>query len=135
MPGIKKLNDSEFIRAFQVMDGIIQKNQPLFMLVWVGSVLVLVATAALGIGNLDGIGHVLIIASALVYIIGVQLPTGIINIPLNNMLQSLDVNDMDEAAHKKVRESFEPRWNKWNNIRTVLSCLVSVLLIILVSRI
>ena len=28
MPGIKTLNDREFIRAFQVIDGVIQNNQP-----------------------------------------------------------------------------------------------------------
>ena len=38
MPGIKKLSDGEFIRAFQEMDGIIQNNQPLFMLMWGGSI-------------------------------------------------------------------------------------------------
>jgi len=37
MPGISSLTDREFIRAFQAMDGIIQDNQPLFILVWVGS--------------------------------------------------------------------------------------------------
>ena len=33
MPGIKSLNDREFIKAFQVMDRIIQNNQPIFILV------------------------------------------------------------------------------------------------------
>ncbi|MDY6981067.1 MAG: anthrone oxygenase family protein [Pseudomonadota bacterium] len=135
MPGINKLDDRAFIRAFQVMDGIIQKNQPLFILVWAGSVVVLIVSSALGIGQLDNIGNGLIIISALIYIIGVQLPTGIINIPLNKMLQSVDVDAMDAAGHKAARESFEPRWNRWNNIRTVLACLVSVLLILLVFRI
>ena len=36
MPGIKGLPDREFIRAFQVMDGVIQNNQPMF--VFAGSV-------------------------------------------------------------------------------------------------
>ena len=39
MPGIRNLNDRDFIRAFQVMDRVIQNNQPIFMLVWAGSVL------------------------------------------------------------------------------------------------
>ena len=53
MPGIRSLGDREFIRAFQVMDRVIQNNQPIFMLVWVGSVLVLIATVALGICSVD----------------------------------------------------------------------------------
>ena len=61
MPGISNLNDREFIRAFQVMDRVVQNNQPIFMLVWVGSVVALVTAAVLGIGQLDGAERLLII--------------------------------------------------------------------------
>ena len=37
MPGIRSLGDGEFLRAFQVMDRVIQNNQPIFMLAWIGS--------------------------------------------------------------------------------------------------
>ena len=33
MPGLSKLDDKEFIKAFQVTDGIIQNNQPIFILI------------------------------------------------------------------------------------------------------
>ena len=39
MPGIAKLTDKEYLLAFKHMDGIIQNNQPLFILVWAGSIL------------------------------------------------------------------------------------------------
>jgi uncharacterized membrane protein len=134
MPGIRNLNDREFIRAFQVMDGIIQDNQPIFMLVWVGSVVALLTSAVLGIGRLDGTGFVLIIFAALAYFFGVQLPTFTINIPLNNKLQTLDVNAMNETAQKEARIKFEPRWNLWNSIRAAFASLASALLIILLFR-
>ena len=131
MPGLRSLNDREFIRAFQVMDGIIQNNQPLFVLVWVGSVVALVTSAVFGIGQLAGVGRLLIIFAALAYILGVQLPTVTINIPLNNKLQTLDVDAMNETTQKTARKAFEPRWNRWNAIRTAIASLVSVLLILL----
>lgn len=134
MAGIRNLNDSEFIRAFQTMDGIIQNNQPIFVVVWLGSVIALIVAAAFGVGHLDATGHWLLIVSALAYLLGVQLPTFTINIPLNNRLQSLNVDAMDESAQKAAREAFEGRWNRWNAIRTVVSCLVSLLLIVLVLR-
>ena len=136
MPGIRSLNDREFIRAFQVIDGVIQNNQPLFLLVWVGSALALVAAVALGfgIGQLDGVGRLLIILAALVYLLGVQLPTVTINIPLNNQLQTLDVEAMNETTQKAARKEFEPRWNQWNSIRAALASLASALLIILLFR-
>jgi uncharacterized membrane protein len=133
MPGIRRLNDREFIRAFQVMDRVIQNYQPIFMLVWVGSVVALV-TSVLGIGQLDEAGRLLIIFAALAYLLGVQLPTVTINVPLNNKLQTLDVDAMNETTQKAARKDFEPRWNLWNSIRTAFASLASALLIILLFR-
>ena len=39
LPGFSKLDDKEYIRAFQVTDEVIQNNQPLFMLTWIGSII------------------------------------------------------------------------------------------------
>ena len=134
MPGIRSLNDREFIRAFQVMDRVIQNNQPIFVLVWVGSVVALVTTAVLGIGQLDGAGRLLLIFAALAYLLGVQLPTVTINIPLNNKLQTLDVDAMNEATQEAARRDFEPRWNRWNSFRTAFASLASALLMVLLFR-
>ena len=134
MPGIGSLGDGEFLRAFQVIDRVIQNNQPLFMVVWLGSVVALLASAVLGFGQLDGTGRLLLIAAVGVYILGVQLPTVAINVPLNNTLQTLEIDAMDETARAAARQDFESRWNRWNSIRTVLATLVAVLLVLLLLR-
>jgi uncharacterized membrane protein len=134
MAGIGNLRNREFVRAFQAMDGIIQNNQPVFMVVWLGSVVALVIAAALGVWHLDAPGALLLIVAALAYLLGVQLPTFAINVPLNNRLQSLNVDTMDETALRAARESFEGRWNRSNASRTAFSCLVSFLLIVVVLR-
>lgn len=134
MPGIKSLNDREFIRAFQRMDGIIQNRRPIFMLVWVGSIAALLASAALGIGPLNGYDRLLLISATLIYAVGVQLPTLAINVPLNNALQLLDVDAIDEGVQKRAREAFELRWNLWNVIRTAFASLTSAQLMLLLFR-
>lgn len=134
MPGVRSLNDREFLRAFQVMDRVIQNNQPLFMLVWMGSVVALVTSIVVGIGRLDGADRLLLIAAAVAYLLGVQLPTVTKNIPLNNALKIMDVNAMNDTAHHAARIEFEPRWNQWNAIRTAFAGLTSALLIILLFR-
>ncbi|NER35404.1 MAG: DUF1772 domain-containing protein [Oscillatoria sp. SIO1A7] len=134
MPGIKTLNDREFIRAFQAIDGVIQNNQPLFVAVWIGSIVASVAAAGLGFGELDGALRLLSISAPLIYILGVQLSTFTINVPLNNQLQALNVNVMDETALKAARMDFEPRWNIWNLVRTLFASLASVLMIILLFQ-
>ena len=134
MPGIRNLYDRDFIRAFQVMDRVIQNNQPIFVMVWVGSVAALVASLVLGIWQLDGTGRLLIIFAAAAYLLGVQLPTFAVNIPLNNKLQALDIDAVNAAVEKTARQEFEARWNLWNAIRTAFACLTSALLILLLSR-
>ena len=135
MPGIKRLSDREFIRAFQVMDDVIQNRQPIFVVVWLGSVVALLTSAVLGIGHLDGYGRLLIIGAALVYLLGVQLPTIAINLPLNNKLRSLEVDAMNETSQRAARADFEPRWNRWNAIRTAFASLTSTQLMFLLFSI
>jgi uncharacterized membrane protein len=134
MPGIATLGDGQFLRAFQVMDKVIQRNQPLFLLVWIGSAISLLASAALGFGQLDGTGRLLMVAAVLLYLLGVQVPTVTINIPLNNAVQALEIGSMDKTALAAARQAFEPRWNTWNSIRTVLAIVVAVLLLVLLLR-
>jgi uncharacterized membrane protein len=134
MPGIGRLSSREFIHAFQVIDRVIQNNQPIFMLVCVGSVVALVTSTVLGIIKVDGVERLLIISAALVYLLGVQLPTIAVNVPLNNKLQTLKVDAINESTQNVARKDFESRWNRWNSIRTVFASLVSALLIVLLFR-
>lgn len=128
MPGIGTLGDKEFIRSFQAIDGIIQKGQFAFGLVWMGSVATLLLSAVMGAIQLDGIQRTFVVVSALVYVLGVQVPTFRINVPLNNNLQNLDIDVMDIDALASARSAFENRWVRWNAIRTVMASLVSVAL-------
>jgi uncharacterized membrane protein len=128
MPGIHRLEDGAFIRAFQAIDRVIQDNQPLFMFVWVGSVPALITAAVFGLWSLNGVDRVLVVVAAVVYVLCVQLPTVAINIPLNNSLQKLDSSVMDESAKNRARADFEARWNRWNVVRTACASLTTLLL-------
>ena len=134
MPGIKNLNDREFIRTFQVTDRIIQNNQPIFILVWVGSAIAILVSAFFGFERLQGVNFFLLASATLTYIFVVQLSTIVIHLPLNNRLQTLNVDAMNETDLKVARNEFEPRWNTSNLVRTATSSCVSALLIILLFR-
>lgn len=133
MPGIARLGDREFLRAFQVVDRVIQDNQPLFMLVWVGSVVALVTAVFLVFGQTSGATRWLLAGSLGGYLFGVQLPTVAVNVPLNNRLQAFEVDAADEASRAAFRSEFEGRWNASNVLRTVVACLVSITLIVVLS--
>jgi uncharacterized membrane protein len=115
------------------MDGIIQNNQPLFVLVWAGSILSVMATLVLGMLNLSGSDVYLVVFASILYLFGVQLPTFRFNIPLNNSVQRLDVEGLEESGAALSRAGFEQPWNRWNQIRTVNAVgTVSILLSLLV---
>jgi uncharacterized membrane protein len=135
MPGLRRLDDGEFIRTFQAIDRVIQNNQPMFVLVWVGSVIALLAAAVFGLWAVSGVNRVLVIVAAVFYLIGVQAPTVAINIPLNNQLQKLDARAMNETARQHARAAFELRWNRWNRCRTAFAAVVAAQLIVLLLRI
>lgn len=130
MPGLAKLGNKGFIRGFQVIDGVIQNGQPVFGLIWIGSAVSITLTGVLATLQLDGFERAVLVASAVVYLVGVQLPTFRINVPLNNALQALDIDTMDEEALAYARFNFEDRWVRWNIIRTVLASLVSAALML-----
>jgi uncharacterized membrane protein len=131
MPGIAKLTDKEYLLAFKHVDGIIQNNQPLFILVWAGSIISVIVTLVLGVMNLNGTQIYLLSAASVLYLLGVQLPTFRFNIPLNNSLQSLDIKALKETESTLFRSDFEAPWNRWNRFRTV-NAIIAVSMFILV---
>lgn len=135
MPGFSKLNDKDFIRAFQVTDNIIQNNQPLFMLIWIGSILSVISTIVFSIFNINADYSIFIIVTGFFYLIGVQGLTISIHIPLNNNIQKIDVDKEDELKLNEVRKEFEIKWNYYNRIRTVVAFTVTTLLMLILLNI
>ena len=107
MPGFSKLSDKEFIKAFQVTDEVIQNNQPLFMITWIGSIIsilltIIVATATTGLSN-----SWLIILVGVIYLLGVQGVTIVIHLPLNNHIQKMNIDKMTDKDLGEERGKFQ----------------------------
>ena len=133
MPGLSKLGDREFIRAFQVTDQIIQNNHPVFVTVWIGSILSVVVTMVTALVGSTGFAGWAAGVTGAVYLIGVQGITVLVHLPLNNQLQNVRVDEMDSASLHEQHELFEARWTSFNVTRTVISCLVTVSLMFVVG--
>ena len=131
MPGIAKLPDRDFLAAFKRMDGIIQDRQPIFMLVWVGSILSTLVTLVLGTLELSGVARGVLWVACGLYLLAVQGPTIRFNIPLNNAVQVLAIESLDEQGLADARTQFEAPWNRWNRFRSLAASLSVVALLIL----
>ena len=133
MPGLSKLNDKDFLKAFQVTDAVIQNNQPLFMFTWIGSILAVLATILVSWVSIGFVESWLIVLVAFAYLLGVQGITVAIHIPLNNQIQRIKIEDLNYEALADQRLKFEKKWNFFNYIRTSIAISVSVLLLILLT--
>ena len=133
MPGISKLEDKEFIRAFQVTDGVIQNNQPLFILTWLGSVNSVICTILSSIIIVGLLEALLIIFVGAVYLFGVQGITISVHLPLNNRIQKMNINKMNYQTLSEERKKFETKWNYFNNIRTGIAFSVSLILLLIIT--
>ncbi|MDF1659955.1 MAG: DUF1772 domain-containing protein [Verrucomicrobiales bacterium] len=132
MPGLGQLDDRSFLRGFQEIDRIIQNSHPLFVMVWLGSVISLIIATVMGFSQLEGVAQGLLIAAIALYLLGVQAPTMGGNVPLNNQLQTLELTTMSESQLAEARQAFEPSWNRFNVFRTLISIMVAILLIAVV---
>lgn len=125
MPGLRTMDDAAFVQAFRAIDGVIQRGQPLFGIVWLGSALAALAAAGVGATALSGVDLALALAAAVIWVLGVQVPTFTVNLPLNNRLQRNAVS----------RQEFEPRWNRWNVFRTACAVLATLLWLLVLLRV
>ena len=133
MPGLSKLNDKEFLKAFQITDAVIQNKQPIFMLTWIGSIVSVLSLILISITYVGLSETWLIVLVALIYLIGVQGITIVIHLPLNNQIQKLNLEKLKDENLRNERLNFENKWNFFNNIRTTIAFFVSLTLLIFLT--
>lgn len=133
MPGISKFEDKEFLKAFQLIDGVIQNNQPLFLFVWLGSIISVLVTLLSSIITLGFQNSAIITCVCFIYLFGVQGITIRIHLPLNRRVKNVDINNLDKEELNEARVNFENKWNYFNKIRTGIALLVSLMFLIIIS--
>jgi len=92
----------------------------------------LILATVLGFSQVEGMARALLILASLTYLLGTQLTTITVHLPLNNHVQTLDIATMDDATLQTERQNFEARWTRWNVVRTAFAALTSILLIVVV---
>tara|TARA_R110000868_G_C10949382_1_gene767691 strand:- start:2236 stop:2742 length:507 start_codon:yes stop_codon:yes gene_type:complete len=127
-PGIGRLDDLGYLRSFQQMNRTILNSW--FFVVFFGPSLIGLISLYLFKGSPATLLWLLILAMA-TYFFGVALVTIFGNVPLNEMLDKVDLNTASSEELGQLRESFELKWNRLHHIRTI-SSIISFLLLLFV---
>ena len=126
-PGIGRLNDLGYLQAFQQMNRAI--INPTFVVVFFGPVLLHIINVIL-FRSAPRELLILLIASGVLYIVGLFLVTIFGNVPLNEILDKTDLITASAGELSELRERFEARWNSLHLTRTITTLLSFIMLTI-----
>ena len=126
-PGIGMLNNISYLTAFKAMNKAILN--PLFYITFFLPVLTMPISAYMNYGSPNFYVFKLLLASTLIYLFGVFMVTINGNIPINELLENIDLQKITETELSSLRENIEPKWNNFNLIRTISSFISFSLLV------
>lgn len=98
---------------------------PGFLASFMGTALLGVALIILAISKWQQPGSSLLIAGALLYIVGTFAVTAAFNVPLNDALEAVEAGS-DKAA--TLWTHYLSRWTFWNHVRTIAAMAATLLL-------
>jgi uncharacterized membrane protein len=124
MRALEAIAPEEAIRAMQSINRKILN--PLFLATFLLAPVAGAVTGALLLGLGETWAAAIMFLAAVVYVLGSFVPTGRVNVPLNNALDAAAVPaDPNEAA--RLWSDYSTRWTRWNTLRAVV-CTISLLL-------
>jgi uncharacterized membrane protein len=125
--GLHRLNDSEYVKAMQSINAVIQN--PLFFVSFFGPIILLPLAAFLQ-RDANSMQFALLLASSALYIAGSFALTIVGNVPLNQRLAKFDASKASDNEIAQARAGFEKPWNRLHAIRTIASIAATVLIFV-----
>ncbi|NNF72727.1 MAG: DUF1772 domain-containing protein [Rhodobacteraceae bacterium] len=98
-----------------------------FMTLFLGMAALSVVIAAYAWMGVNGPAGMLILAAALMYLIGCFGVTVVFNVPMNEALAGMDLSS--DATRDYWRQTYVPRWTFWNSVRTAAAAISAALLL------
>lgn len=130
--GIGRLTDMQYLSALQSMNRTILN--PWFYLFFFSAFITPILAVIFNLKSTANILMILILA-ALIYFGGVFLVTVFGNIPLNQRLESHELNVLSDLELSNLRNAIEQKWNMFNAIRTASALITFGLLLFVIFRI
>jgi uncharacterized membrane protein len=127
IPGTRKVADMTYLETMQSINRAILN--PAFFLIFFGSLIVLAAASFQQYWNERP--YWLILAATLTYLIGTLGVTAFGNVPLNDSLDVLQLQDLTPKQIVDFRKRYEGPWNRLHLVRTI--CAVLAFLLALLS--
>lgn len=131
IPGHRHVSNATFLEGMQSINRAIQN--PAFALVFFGTLLALLWANYQSF--IDTAAFRFSLAATLVYVFGVLGITMLGNVPLNTMLDQVNLNSLNADQAQALRQRFEVPWNRYHLWRTGMAILSFVLILMAYGKI
>lgn len=128
IPGTKRVSDFSYLETMQQINRAI--INPWFMFIFFGALLFLAWSTYFCYQAVDRNVLTLMALATISYALGTFGVTGAGNVPLNDWLDSANINQLDELKLIEIRANYEPKWNRYHLVRTIFSVLSFGLLLV-----
>lgn len=128
IPGNKRISDKNYVESMQAINRAILN--PAFYAIFFGSLIFLALNTYVQFRSGIYIAFYLMLGASLIYLIGTFGVTAFGNVPLNESLDLIQVEEIQKEALAEIRQAYETKWNRLHSIRTffaVLSLFLSLL--------
>lgn len=131
-PGLNKLTDAGYLQAMQSINKEILNLY--FFIIFFGSAILLPITSWYGYTHLPRACFLLLLAAAIIYLLGVVGTTIAGNVPLNEALAKFNITNATATDLVEQRKLFETSWNQFHLLRTIFSVVTAALVIIAIIK-
>ena len=118
MWGLDTANPNVSIAAMQAMNASVRNW--VFAPAFFGTPILLIATALVILKCGKRQVAICFAIAGILYVLGVMLPTFLVNVPLNEGLSLIDI-PLEPAAAQDVWQKYSDPWQDWNMVRTLVA--------------
>lgn len=132
IPGTKRLADQGYLEAMQQINRAILN--PGFFAIFFGAMVFMLWSSYIEFKTDLGSSFYFTLAAFIVYLAGTVGVTAAGNVPLNEALDLIELNQLGVEELKMTRQTYEAKWNRLHNVRTVCSVISFVLLLLAIRN-
>ena len=118
IPGTQKIVDSAYLETMQSINRAI--INPAFFIIFFGSIIFL-SIGSIYQFNSDQTTFWFMLFASVLYLVGTVGVTALGNVPLNNQLDLLNLNELTSQKLSRFRNFYEDKWNRLHLIRTIFA--------------
>jgi uncharacterized membrane protein len=122
MKALSRLPAAEGIAAMQSINVVV--INPSFLGAFIGTAALSLGAMVVAVAGWGRPSAILLIGGAVFYLVGTFLVTALANVPLNDQLAALSVNEPGAA---EIWGRYVARWTAWNHVRTAAAMVAALL--------